>query len=604
MTQQVFEITSAFTNTDMLAAQISDMWSNWDTLRSKWLEQRRELRSYIVATDTMSTTNAQLPWKNKTTLPKLTQIRDNLSANYLSALFPNDSWLSWEGGDEISVTKDKKDAVEGYMRTKLREIRFKQLVSLLIEDFVDYGNAYALVGFERNIIEKENEVTPTVRYVGPTVKRISPMDIVFNPNAVSFHDTPKIIRSIYTVGDFLKEVDTNTDMQYDVNTVNSMLAIRAKASEAAGRGDTIKDEACKIDGFGGWYQYFTSGFVEILTLYGDIYDTQTGLLLKDQIVVVADRKFVVLKKENPSWYGRAPIHHVGWRTRSDNLVAMGPLDNLVGMQYRIDHLENLKADAFDMIVFPVLKIKGDVEDFTYGPNERIYVHDEGDVDFMHPDPSALQADNQIGLLEQRMEAYAGAPKDAMGFRTPGEKTKYEVEQLQVAASRIFQVKIERLDEFIEYVINDMLEVGRRNLAMSDIVRLIDNETGVTEFLTITKEDLQAKGRLVPMGSKHFAAQSKMVQELTAFASSPLGQNPAVAIHFSGFKIAQLFEELLGVSKFNLVQKNIGILEAFEQERLKQVAQEQMAVEQSMPVESGQEATALEQQPTGIPQERV
>jgi hypothetical protein len=41
---------------------------------------------------------------------------------------------------------------------------------------------------------------------------------------------------------------------------------------------------------------------------------------------------------------------------------MGPLDNLVGMQYRIDHLENLKADVFDLIAFPPLKIKGYVED--------------------------------------------------------------------------------------------------------------------------------------------------------------------------------------------------------------------------------------------------
>lgn len=602
MSKQVFEITTTFTNNDMLAAQISNMWSDYDTLRARWLEQRRELRSYITATDTTSTTNAQLPWKNKTTLPKLTQIRDNLSANYLSALFPNDNWLTWEGGDEISVTKEKKDAIEGYMRTKLREIGFKQLVSILVEDYVDYGNAYAIVGFERDVIVKKDEITPTVRYVGPTVKRISPLDIVYNPNAISFYDTPKIIRSIYTVGDLLKEIEINTDMQYDKAAVQNMLDLRAQIADATGRGDTIKDEACKIDGFGGWYQYFTSGFVELLTLYGDIYDVQTGKLLRDQIVIVADRKFTILKKENPSWYGRAPIHHVGWRTRSDNLVAMGPLDNLVGMQYRIDHLENLKADAFDMIVFPVLKIKGDVEDFVYGPNERIYVHDEGDVDFMHPDPSALQADNQIGLLEQRMEVYAGAPKDAMGFRTPGEKTKYEVEQLQVSASRIFQVKIERMEEFTAKILNDVLEVGRRNLAMSDIIRLIDNETGVVEFLTITKEDLQAKGRLVPMGAKHFAAQSKMVQELTAFASSPLGQNPNVAVHFSGFKIAQLFEELLGITKFNIVQKNIGIIDAFEQERLKQVAQEQMSVEQAMPVESEQEATAFGQQQTGFPQE--
>jgi hypothetical protein len=33
-----------------------------------------------------------------------------------------------------------------------------------------------------------------------------------------------------------------------------------------------------------------------------------------------------------------------------------------------------------------------------------------------------------------MEEMAGAPKEAMGFRSPGEKTKYEVQRLESAAS--------------------------------------------------------------------------------------------------------------------------------------------------------------------------
>jgi hypothetical protein len=81
----------------------------------------------------------------------------------------------------------------------------------------------------------------------------------------------------------------------------------------------------------------------------------------------------------PSWLGTAPIFHAGWRSRPDNLYAMGPLDNLVGMQYRIDHLENLKADVFDQIALPMLKIRGDVEDFEYMPAGRVYIGEEGDV---------------------------------------------------------------------------------------------------------------------------------------------------------------------------------------------------------------------------------
>ena len=35
--------------------------------------------------------------KIKQLYQSLTQIRDNLHANYLDALFPNDDWMKWEG---------------------------------------------------------------------------------------------------------------------------------------------------------------------------------------------------------------------------------------------------------------------------------------------------------------------------------------------------------------------------------------------------------------------------------------------------------------------------------------------------------------------------
>ena len=134
-------------------------------------------------------------------------------------------------------------------------------------------------------------------------------------------------------------------------------------------------------------------------------------------------------KRTLAWLGRDPIFHVGWRDRPDNLYSMGPLDNLVGMQYRIDHLENLKADVFDQIAYPVLKIRGDVEDFDFEPNARIYLGDEGDVGYLVPDSTALNADFQIQNIEAKMEMMAGAPREAMGIRSAGEKTAFEVNQL-------------------------------------------------------------------------------------------------------------------------------------------------------------------------------
>ena len=79
------------------ARNIANMWDVFNKQRREKIDEWKELRNYLFATDTSTTSNQTLPWKNSTTLPKLTQIRDNLHSNYLSALFPNDQWLRWEG---------------------------------------------------------------------------------------------------------------------------------------------------------------------------------------------------------------------------------------------------------------------------------------------------------------------------------------------------------------------------------------------------------------------------------------------------------------------------------------------------------------------------
>src|SRR4051812_45395779 len=114
---------------DRLAVSITNEYNTWEQLRSSWAAQKKELRNYIFATDTRTTANAALPWKNSTTTPKLTQIRDNLHANYMEALFPNDDWLIWEGNRESDESEAKRSAIENYMKTKCRQDNIETKVS-------------------------------------------------------------------------------------------------------------------------------------------------------------------------------------------------------------------------------------------------------------------------------------------------------------------------------------------------------------------------------------------------------------------------------------------------------------------------------------------
>lgn len=557
-----------FLEIETVASEIGNLFQSWENYRNKWLADKAEIQQYIFATDTMTTTNASLPWKNKVHIPKLCQIRDNLHANYMAALFPNDGAMIWEGDDTNSETRSKRLAIQNYMSNKLKQSGFRTEVSRLVYDYIDYGNVFAMPVFvaEYTTDALSGEQIPV--YIGPKAQRISPYDIVFDPTAPSFAEAPKIIRSLRTLGSLKKDIETKPELGYLQEAFEKVIQNRHKFSGHS-QGDFKKNQQFMFDGFTGFWEYFNSNYVEILDFYGDFYDKTTGELYQNHLISVIDRTHVIRNKSSDNWLGVPPIRHAGWRLRQDNLYAMGPLDNLVGLQHRIDHLENAKADAFDLIVHPVIKVVGFVEDFNYGPGERIYAQEEGDVTFMAPDTTFLQADTQIAMYEAKMEEMAGAPKQAVGFRTPGEKTAYEVQVLENGANRVFLNKISYFEEmFLEPLLNDMLELARRNMNESDLIRVLDEESQAVIFKSITKEDISARGKIRPIGARHFAQNANILQNMTQFAQSALGQNPLVTSHFSGKRIAQAVESLLGLEKYKLYQPNIGL---YEQAEMRQIA---------------------------------
>lgn len=561
---------------DPNAANIVSLWDTFNNQRQEKIKEWKELRNYVFATDTMTTSNSDLPWKNKTTLPKLCQIRDNLHANYLSALFPNDDWLRWEAYTKDSAMLEKKKAITAYMSNKTRTGQYRKEMSKLLYDYIDYGNAFVTTEFVADFktIAGEERIPD---FIGPKSVRISPLDIVFNPTAKSFEDSFKIIRSIKTIGELQQQATDEPDNAYLHAALKKRDIIISQLGSFS-KEDTDKAQGFTADGFGNIHEYYMSGFVEILEFWGDYHDPQTGKGDRDRVITIMDRASVLRNDAIPSWTGGAPIRHVGWRLRPDNLWAMGPLDNLVGMQYRIDHLENLTADAMDIAVQPPLKIVGEVEEFDYGPLEEIHIDVGGDVVELGKNAQwVIAAENNIGLLEQKMEQFAGAPSEAMGIRSPGEKTAFEVQQLQNASGRIFQEKITTFEtELLEPNLNDMLETSRRNLDITDTIRVMDDDLGVQEFLSVTRDNITASGKIRPVGARHFAAQAQLLQNLTGVFSSPIGQ--MIMPHTSTKQLAKVVEDVLGLERFSLFRENVAVSEQQETARQVNQAEEDLEVE--------------------------
>lgn len=551
------------------SAWITNLWDDYNNQRVNKTHSWLETQKYVFATDTTTTSNSSLPWTHKTTLPKLTQIRDNLHANYLSSLFPNNKWLSWTAYSHEGAVKSKAQTIEAYMENKTREGGYRDVISRLLYDYIDYGNAFVQPTFETRYKQVGDE--KTISFVGPRSVRISPFDIVFNPTASTFEESWKIVRSWKTLGEIKKLAESDIHSGFWSDFLKSREAIY-RSAQSMNKDDWQKVSQYQVDGFGSLQEYYRSDTVEVLEFYGDIHDSYTGELKTNRMITVADRRTVVRDVDIPSYGGEALIRHVGWRLRPDNLWAMGPLDNLVGLQYMIDHYMNMGANALDLKVMPPIKVIGEVEEFDWGPKAEIHIDEGGDVQEMAQGYGELiTVRDWIDIMEARMELYAGAPREAMGIRSPGEKTAFEVQSLENASGRIFQEKIVQFELFMERNLNDMMEVAHRNMDAVDIIRVVDSDIGAQEFREVTKEDITANGIIRPIGARHFAQKATELQNLVGIFSSPIGQ--MIAPHTSTKALAEFVEDVVDLRGYDMFKTNIAIQEQQELQALATQAEE-------------------------------
>lgn len=559
---------------DTIVQTVMTSWVHRNMQRERWLEKGLESRKYLTASTTNDTEVGSLPWKNKTTIPKLTQISDNLQSYYMAALMPDDHWFRWEGADKES--HEKANLIERYMGTKLRQGHFRAELEKIVRDWVVYGNCFAGVKWVNETITSAITGEKITTFFGPKLVRISPLDCVIDPEAKTFDESIFITRQIMSIAEFLQHNERcAVGMEFDEEVVQEVLKLRTAAATGGPHDflDYFKNEGLGIDGFS-FPDFLMGQNIELLEYWGDVFNPITKELQTNRLITIVDRSYVARNIENPAWQKKKPFAHTGWRILPDNLYGQSPLEQLVGMQYRADHLENLKADAFDQVVHPMVAIKGNqVDDFEWKPGGKIWLGADGEITMLSPDVGVLQANNEIAFYHGMMEEMAGSPRESMGFRTPGEKTAFEVETLSAGADRMFTDKLNRFEILIQRILNLMFEMLIRNMDLTDVARTFNDDTGALILTELTKSDVVADGIFRPVGSKHFAARNKRIKELANFLQ--LSSNALIANHISGLSAAQMLEQELGFEQYELVGENIAIIEQINAQAAATIHQEKM-----------------------------
>lgn len=571
---------SIFDTEDNKASQLVHQYTAWQGARTRAESQWQEVYNYCNSTDARETSNVQNPWDNSTNIPKMAQIADNLEANYEPAMFPSNDWFRFEPFTANAAKKETRDKVEAYISTKNRLNDFYLEIAKCRRDWIYTGNCFGEVKYiTETAIDREG--IEYVTYSGPKFFRISPYDIVFNALASSFESSPKFKRTLYTRGELeVVAKGWDRDEEMATNILDMVDKLRYTVS-ALGDSETQKYNSMVYDGFGTAADYFRSGYVEVLEYFGDLYDVNTNTFHKNKRYVIVDRMWVVSEQDIATPSGKPNIFHCGWRLRPDNLWAQGPLELLVGMQYRLNHLENAKSDAFDQQLDSDLVFRGTIDIIQDG-GRKIYISEDvnGDVRRLAPDTTILNANMEIEWLMRMMEETAGAPKDAVGIRTPGEKTAFEVGQLFERSGRVFQNKVAYFERvFTEKIINAELAVSRDNIHKVDTIPVVGSEDGVIDFMDITKEDISSNGKLVPIGARHFARQAQLIQTLQGLQQGLLA-DPEIMQHISSKRMAEVVvDELLNFHKYDLYKPYARVYERAEAQKLMQAAEDEMMAQQ-------------------------
>ena len=549
---------------DSMADEISTLWDRFKRARSSWEAEMIEIRNYKYATSTNTTEVGQAAFKNSTTIPKLSQIAMNLQANYNAHLFSNPNWAQFEAFNTDSAAKESKDVVEAYVRTKIRRKDYEATLNLNLIDWIDTGATFAQQRYITETYEDSNGHAKML-YQGCILEKINPEDIVFDVTASSFSAARKIIRKTYGLGDIRRLIaeDANTPFTHEIleEMRSTRQSVRSSGITGTTSGFDWNSESLSKEGFGSLLDYMQGDTVEVLEFYGDFYSIDNGEYLRNHKIIVADRRKVISTEPIRSRNGSQYIYYSGWEDRPNNLMGMSPLARLVGMQYKLDKLENQRADAFDRIINPPIIEKGDVEFFgTRGaPGGRYVVDEQGDVREINLDATVLNADFQMQNSMAIMEEMAGSPRNSSGFRTPGEKTKFEVQFLENGANRIFRTKTNKFErEFIEPILNDMVELALDNLGETDLVSTESTEFNTQQFLAVSKSDLNISGTLRARGSRMFAEKATALQNLLGIFNTPAFE--LIKPHTSRVKLASSLEDLADLKGLDLFTPNIGIQE--------------------------------------------
>lgn len=517
-----------------VVTKVSGDWENWKKVRESkeaiWDDCVKHYLTYIDESK-----YKKWPWRCKVSRPVSQEIVDSVAAAMKSALFPdNEDFFNVEGLDQIGAEYAKE--VKNYMKVVLFKMRFAQSMNPFIKQLCIVGNSTAGLNWrQESVIRRrwQDGVQVDGRQVIWDSSRLETHDIfdtVFAPREQNYSQATVRIRRHIISRDELK---LRKDLYSNLGDLEDGGVPMEQSDSAADLRRTI---------FGINDQLIDKkNDIELLIQHGDI--NIDGKIYRDMIVVVANRKTLLMFVENPYWCG-SPHIFSNYTDVHNEMLGRGPIEPIRGLQKLIDTFSCQKADISNIIIngFWAYKEDGviDIESLISRPFGTVAVEDINNIKSLVPSANPTLAFNEIEDLRVETERSSGASKFAQGVVTPGKRTATEVSAITAGTNNRFNDIVANVgDMAVEPALNMILQ------------QEFQYNYGSPVLSRIAWEGMY---KITFHGARTTAVREVAIQMFTQF-SQIVGNNPLFSQFIEPQEFLNEWKKLLNIKNDKLVRTN-------------------------------------------------
>lgn len=313
-----------------LAGRIAKMFEKMNDARCGQLSEIKAIQERVYNTGSSSNND----WASNLELPDLWEQCQTMKAHVIDVLYSHPEGLfdvyAQNSDNEEFALKQKAMLVCAFEEMNLRE-----QIERIVNNIVETGECTLFVGWEnrQKAVRRWDEnskgynVSHKTIYDGATVKTIAAQDFVFDiARADNWESCPKIYRTQVDLEE-LKDSPHNDLLTKEIENALSVGVLNSK------------------EGVNG----FKNGMVEILEYWGDI-TLENGVVLKNQLIVVAGRRFVIRFEENP--YISSPFIYANLIENPTTKRGISPLKPILSLNSVATNILNKQLDAYSLIVNP------------------------------------------------------------------------------------------------------------------------------------------------------------------------------------------------------------------------------------------------------------